>query len=154
MLGCTPVDRMTDTRLWKHYPPATSFADGNKCYVECTYCSKYDGGNVGISPLGVCDVFDSRNTCSIKYRRQMNMYFVSTMMFYFQSFEVWRRVSLEEENKCQVSECWLLHINCTDHNTLLLFFCINVQKCDYLQPITQSEHVVLFLPAVNFSRRM
>ena len=25
------VDRILDTRLWKHYLSATSFADGNKC---------------------------------------------------------------------------------------------------------------------------
>ena len=34
MLGYTPpphpVDRMNDTRLWKHYLPATSFVGGNK----------------------------------------------------------------------------------------------------------------------------
>ena len=77
-----------------------------KYYVECTYCSKYDGGNVGISPLGVCDVlFDSRITCLIKYIRQMNMYFVPTILVYFLSFEVRRRVNLKEENKLQVSGC-------------------------------------------------
>ena len=67
----------------------------------CTYCSKYDGGNVGISPFGVCDVFDSRNTCLIKYRRQMNIYFDSAILVSFHSSEVW--LNLKEENKFQVS---------------------------------------------------
>ena len=28
-----PVDRMTDTHLWKHYLPTTSFAGGNKWWI-------------------------------------------------------------------------------------------------------------------------
>ena len=42
---CTPppVDRIIDTRLWKHYLSATSFADGNNCQLrlENIFMHKY-----------------------------------------------------------------------------------------------------------------
>ena len=33
--ACPPVDRILDTRLWKHYLSATSFADGEKFEKAC-----------------------------------------------------------------------------------------------------------------------